>query len=76
MRPSPLADVPEIKEATAIKQDDGRVTHPVTFNDDVTVFPHQRIEDLRDRGYEVYAFGNNHSENDNLTAVFIDLFDA
>ena len=62
----------KILDAVAIEQEDGSVTHHVTFTDETILCCKQELDDIRSRGYELQAFGNNLQDCDNLTATFVE----
>jgi hypothetical protein len=47
-----------------------RIRFGVEFTKDTTVCYNQLLEELRDAGFSVYAFGTNLEGSDNITATF------
>jgi len=60
-------------QAAKIEQDDGRVTHHVTFAEDVRLLCRRELDSIRDAGYEIQSFGNNIKSRNNLTATFLEV---
>lgn len=51
----------------------GEVRHQLTFVEDLTVVHNRLLEEWREAGFELYAFGQNLEDSDNCTATFTEV---
>ena len=66
-----LTESDKVKECYRYDDGSGDIHHDITLSGGVSVIHAELLEEWRRSGYELFAFGRNRTDIDNLTAHFI-----
>lgn len=70
-----LTESDYVKECYRNEYND-EIEHNLTLGGGVSVIHNELLQEWREAGFEVYAFGRNRTDIDNLTATMVEVNDA